>query len=357
MTEREKVLGIAYDEEIEGFQRELLDFYDEKGRSLPWREEVSPYRTWVSEIMLQQTRVEAVIPFFKRFVDQLPDVAALAYCEEGPLLKLWEGLGYYSRVRNMQKAAKDIMENYGGKIPDAKEDLIQLKGIGEYTSGAIASIAFGQPVVAVDGNVLRIMSRILAAEGDIKKGEIKKLLSLAAEERLSRERPGDFNQAMMDLGATVCIPNGRPLCEDCPVSRFCLAYAEDTVSLFPEPTVKKMRRVEEKTVLLISNGEEIALRRRGQKGVLAGMWEFPTLDGHLTEEEVREFLDRQGYSSAEVEEGPVGRHIFTHIQWEMISYKVQVPSTFREGSHLNFISQKEMAEQIALPSAYRIFKP
>lgn len=360
MTDREKILGISHDEEIEGFSRELLCFYDERGRNLPWREEVTPYRVWVSEIMLQQTRVEAVIPYFLRFVEELPSVEALAKCEEGRSLKLWEGLGYYSRVRNMQRAAVEMMENYGGHLPEKKEDLIKLKGIGEYTSGAVASIAFGEPVPAVDGNVLRIMSRVLAVEGDIKKGEVKKVLVKAVKERLNRERPGDFNQALMDLGATICIPKGAPLCDRCPIARYCEAYIKGEPAFYPEPSPKKMRRIEEKTVLLISSGGDRALRRREDKGVLAGMWEFPTLGGHLNEGEVRDFLTSCGYVVSEVEEGPEGRHVFSHIEWEMISYRIQVPPVIKETSGGDrpfvFVSQKEMAEHYALPSAFRLFK-
>lgn len=357
---REKILGITYDEEIEGFPRELLDFYDEKGRPLPWREEVTPYRTWVSEIMLQQTRATAVIPYFLRFVEELPHVAALAQCDQERLMKLWEGLGYYSRVRNMQKAAIEIMENHGGELPGKKKELIKLSGIGEYTSGAIASIAFGEPVVAVDGNILRIMSRVLAMRGDIKKGEVKKALSGAVEERISPDRPGDFNQAMMDLGATVCIPRGAPLCHACPISHYCEAYIRDEVELYPEFFPKKMRRIENKTVLLISSGEDRGLRRRGPRGVLAGMWEFPTLDGHLGEDHVKEYMEGLGYPVLHIEGGPESRHIFTHIQWEMISYRIRVPGVLRETGEeeapLIFVSPKEMAEQYALPSAYARYK-
>ena len=201
----------------------LLAWYEKNRRKLPWRENVSAYRVWVSEIMLQQTRVEAVKPYFARFIDALPDVSDLADCEEEKLLKLWEGLGYYNRVRNMQKAAKTVMEEYGGQLPDDYEKLLSLKGIGSYTAGAIASIAYGIPVPAVDGNVLRIITRLTQDESDIMKQSVKKRVEQALLEVMPQKRAGVFNQALMELGATVCVPNGAPLCEACPWKEFCLA--------------------------------------------------------------------------------------------------------------------------------------
>ena len=211
----------------------LLKWYAENRRILPWREEVSPYRTWVSEIMLQQTRVTAVLPYFQRFMAAYPTVRALAAAEDDRLMRLWQGLGYYSRARNLKRAAQVIVENFGGTFPDTYQDLIALPGIGDYTAGAILSIAMGQEAPAVDGNVLRVVSRVCAYDGDVTDSKNRKALRDAVESILPVGRAGEFNQAMMDLGATVCLPNGAPLCDKCPFSSFCRAFATDQVTIFP----------------------------------------------------------------------------------------------------------------------------
>ena len=229
----------------------LLKWYDKNKRLLPWRDKDNAYYTWVSEIMLQQTRVEAVKPYFQRFIQELPDVAALAAAPEERIIKLWEGLGYYSRVRNMQKAAVQVMEEYGGRIPEDFETLLSLKGIGRYTAGAIASIAYGKKVPAVDGNVLRVYARLTENRGDIMKQSVRKSVENDLTEQMSEDRPGDFNQAMMELGAVVCVPNGAAKCEECPLGHFCLARKHGTVEELPVKAPKKARTIEQLSLIHI----------------------------------------------------------------------------------------------------------
>lgn len=253
----------------------LLRWYDENRRVLPWREEVSAYRTWVSEIMLQQTRVAAVLPYFERFMAAFPDVAALAAAEPDRLMKLWEGLGYYSRARNLQKAAKIVTEQYGGQFPRTYDGLCALPGIGDYTAGAILSIAFGQAVPAVDGNVLRVAARITGSGFDILDAKNRRTFRAWMAAAMSRERPGEYNQALMDLGATVCTPGGEPLCDACPARDFCRAHQTGRERQLPVRAPKKARRREEKTVFLLVRECCAALRRRPEEGLLAGLWEYP----------------------------------------------------------------------------------
>ena len=290
----------------------LLAWYDEHRRVLPWREQVSPYRTWVSEIMLQQTRVQAVLPYFQRFMEAAPDVQALAALPEEQLMRLWQGLGYYSRARNLQKAARQIMEKFGGVFPNTYEDIRSLAGVGDYTAGAISSIAFHLPVPAVDGNVLRVTARVCGDEGDITTPAMKKKVTQALAQVIPLDAPGDFNQAMMELGATVCLPNGAPLCEKCPAAPFCRAFQEGRTGELPVKAAKKARRVEERTVYLFFYENQVALRRRPGKGLLAGLWEYPNeLSGGT------DWPAAWGLSPRSLERAGTGKHIFTHMEWHM----------------------------------------
>ena len=230
-------------ENLEQIVQPLLRWFDQNARILPWRDQPTPYRVWVSEIMLQQTRVEAVKPFYQRFMEALPDIQTLANCEEEELLKLWEGLGYYNRVRNMQIAARTVIEEYGGKLPDDYLELQQLKGIGSYTAGAIASIAYGKVAPAVDGNVLRVISRVTLSREDILKQSVKRGMEQAIVEIMPADRPGAFNQALMELGAMVCVPNGEPHCESCPLKGLCLARKMGAMDEIPVKKAKKPRRI------------------------------------------------------------------------------------------------------------------
>ena len=303
----------------------LLRWYDEGVRAMPWRCDPQPYRVFVSEIMLQQTRVEAATPYFLRFVEQLPTVSALAAADEEQLLKLWEGLGYYNRVRNMQRAAQRMVEQYGGELPADFEALRSLPGIGDYTAGAIASIAFGLRHPAVDGNVLRVFARLLCSEADIASPAGKRELTAVVEQCLPHERVGDFNQALMELGAMVCLPNGRPLCESCPAGALCAARAQARQEELPVKTPKKARRVEQRTVLILMDERgRIALRKRPEGGLLAGLWEPVALEGRISASVLVTTLRRWGLTALP-QPLPGARHIFTHVEWRMKGWCVQVP--------------------------------
>ena len=335
----------------------LLTWYDRQRRVLPWREDPVPYHVWVSEIMLQQTRVEAVKPYYDRFMRSLPDIEKLAIAEEEVLLKLWEGLGYYNRVRNLNKAAVEIMEKYGGNMPEDYEDLLKLPGIGSYTAGAIASIAYGKPVPAVDGNVLRVLARLRCDDRDIMQQWVKKKIEEELAVVIPKERPGDFNQALMELGAVVCIPNGEPACGKCPWEDICMAHQKGVETQFPVKSGKKSRKVEEKTVLIIRDENKAALQKRPSKGLLAGMYEFPNIEGHLSEKEVLVWLKEIGLSVIRIEPLTESRHIFTHKEWHMIGYSVRVDELDRgdTNSGLIFVEQNEAKDKYPIPSAYSAY--
>ena len=300
----------------------LLAWYRQNSRVLPWREQPDPYRVWISEIMLQQTRLNVVLPYFHRFVKCLPDIRALANVAENQLLKMWEGLGYYNRVRNMQKAARVMMEHHSGRLPASYQQLLELPGIGEYTAGAIASIAYQIPVPAVDGNVLRVMTRLLGCRADIAQPRVRKTLRAAVEAMLPDERPGDFNQAMMDLGAMVCLPHTSPGCQLCPLRAMCIGYREGIVDRLPVKSSPKPRAVQQKTVLVLISQGKTFLRQRPTTGLLAGLWEFPTLDGWLSEEDLAALLNDWGICPLSVRRLEESRHVFTHMEWHIQGYLV-----------------------------------
>lgn len=329
----------------------LLVWYRENARVLPWRSDPTPYHVWVSEIMLQQTRVAAVLEYYRRFLEAAPDVPALAALPQDQLMKLWQGLGYYSRARNLQKAAKQITAGHQGVFPNTYEGIHALAGVGDYTAGAIASIAFGLPVPAVDGNVLRVTARITGDSGDISTSAMKKRVAQALAGVIPLDAPGDFNQAMMELGATVCLPNGLPLCEKCPAAGFCRAYQEGRTGELPVKAVKKARRVEERTVYLLFYGDCVALRRRPDRGLLAGLWEYPNglADGTV-------WPDRWGLSAPRLEKAGTGRHIFTHIEWRMTALAGEL-----DGPELPegwvWADRTALRDVYAVPNAFQSFAP
>lgn len=346
--------------ELKEVPNPLLAWYDNNRRILPWREDPKPYRVWVSEIMLQQTRVEAVKPYFERFMKSLPDIEALAAAEEEVLLKLWEGLGYYNRVRNLQKAAIQIMEDYDGHMPDTYEELLKLKGIGSYTAGAIASIAFKRPVPAVDGNVLRVISRIRADERLITDAKVKSAVEEDLKLVMPIDRPGDFNQAMMEIGACVCIPNGEPHCRECPLQEICKAHAEGCELQYPKKAAKKQRRIEEKTILVIRDENKAALKKRGDKGLLAGMYEFPSMEGYKTAEEVTAYLSANGIRTLRIQPLEEAKHIFTHKEWRMKGYMVRVDELApKELTEITkdwlFIEPRQTEEKYPVPAAFAAY--
>jgi len=327
----------------------IADWYAEHRRMLPWRTDNDPYHIWISEIMLQQTRIEAVIPYYHRFLTALPSVKALAEVDDELLMKLWQGLGYYSRARNLKKAAITIMSEYGGQFPTEAAQLAKLPGIGAYTAGAISSIAFGRPEPAVDGNVLRVIMRLLADDRDIMADKTRKAVS----EDLrcvypSGERAGFVTEGLMELGETICIPNGTPLCRSCPLANLCLAAESGTPEKYPTRIIKTKRRREERTILLLCHEGRYALRKRPETGLLASMWEFPSLDGNLSESAVLAHLGECFPKSI----ASLGRatHIFSHIEWHMIGYRIDISQPL---SNCVFVTSDELHGSYAVPTAFR----
>lgn len=327
----------------------LLEWYREHARQLPWRSDPTAYHVWVSEIMLQQTRVAAVLNYYRRFMEAAPTVEDLAQMPDEQLMKLWQGLGYYSRARNLKKAAVQIVEQFGGVFPHKLEDIRALPGVGDYTAGAIASIAFGQAVPAVDGNVLRVVSRLTADPSDITLPATKRRVAEKLGEIIPTAQPGQFNQAMMELGATVCIPNGAPLCDKCPAVQVCLARQRGLTDKLPVKPAKKERRVEERAVFLIFHEDKVALRQRPAKGLLAGLWEFPN---ELAPAD--DALNGWGIVG-KVTPGDTGRHIFSHIEWHMRAVMVQVEHDILPDGWV-WADRQQLERQYAVPNAFHSFE-
>ena len=329
----------------------LLPWYDAGHRDLPWRQDRDPYHIWLSEIMLQQTRVEAVKGYYARFLAALPAIEDLAQCDDDALHKLWEGLGYYSRVRNLKKAAIRILEDHGGVFPASHREVLALPGIGDYTAGAICSIAFDQPTPAVDGNVLRVVSRITNDDTPIDLPAYKRQIQadLAA---VYPDRAGDFTQALMELGATLCGPNWAPRCDTCPCRDFCLARQNGTAEQLPVKLPKKGRRMEDMTLFIASCDGRYALRKRPAEGLLAGLWEFPHVPGKLDTTQALEAANDLGLIPREIFRSLDRKHIFTHIQWQMRGYFLEVTNQ-QEG--FTWLTADEIRRDAALPTAFRQF--
>ena len=325
----------------------LLSWYRANKRDLAWRKKPTPYRVWVSEIMLQQTRVEAVKEYYARFMAALPTIEALAFCEEEKLLKLWEGLGYYSRARNLQKAAKIIVQQYGGEFPSSVEELKALPGIGSYTAGAIASIAFGQPTAAVDGNVFRVASRLEANPTVISDQKYRKYLERELSAVYPEDKRGcaDFTQSLFELGALICKPQ-NPDCARCPLNGLCRAYQEGTTALYPVLPKKKEKRIERVYFFLIQTPQGFCIRRR-EEGVLKGMNEFPSFVVSSSETP-KDILNEWGmYEFTEIKRGDF-THIFTHIRWDITCIWVQT-----ESSVFDAYSLDEIEQSVSLPTAFK----
>ena len=386
--------------------RVLCEWFASCRRELPWRTDPTPYHVWVSEIMLQQTRVEAVKPYYERFIRELPDIRALADCPEDRLHKLWEGLGYYSRVRNMQRCARVLTEEYGSALPADYTKLLSLPGIGPYTAGAIASIAFGIGVPAVDGNVLRVVARLRADRRDIRQEAVKRdvfqtlqpLLESgtgewpepgrkdplpereqknalterdgvrnpactdrnygSADRREERNVPGTINQALMEIGALVCVPGGAPHCEKCPLSRWCVSHKNGLTDSIPFRSAPKKRKMEEKTILVLLDGTHTLIRRREEKGLLAGMYELPSLSGHRTPEEVLTCMKQEmGLEPVRIQPLPAAKHVFSHIEWQMTGYRILVTSLGEVNPEAGFlvVRPEETEKQYPIPAAFRVY--
>ena len=326
----------------------LMGWYQNNARDLPWRRTQDGYAVWISEIMLQQTRVAAVIPYYERFLRELPDIASLAQVDDDRLHKLWEGLGYYSRARNLKRAAGEIVSRYDGSMPRHYDNLLMLSGIGEYTAGAIASIAFGEAVPAVDGNVLRVYARLFGVEKDIRDPALKKEVRAFLLPLVPKDHPGAFNAALMELGATVCLPNGQPKCGECPVREYCVAFRENRTAELPVLSAKKARKIERKTVFALTIEGQLIGFRRPDNGLLAGLWQLPEAAGELSDVQCAAWLGEHGIN-------PVGelrfyerKHIFTHIEWHMRVCAAEVSA--------NVLPQGWILldESHALPTAYRV---
>lgn len=322
----------------------LLRWYDQNKRDLPWRHDPTPYRVWISEIMLQQTRVDPVIPYYLRFMEALPNVEALANLPEDDLMKLWEGLGYYSRARNLQKAAKTIVEQ--GAFPVDFDGWRALSGIGEYTAGAICSIALGLPTPAVDGNVLRVLSRVLGSYEDIALPSVKRDFTEELRKIYPVGYTSEFTQALMELGAIVCLPNGAPLCDKCPLKDLCVSKKLQLIDEIPVKAPKKQRKIEQRTVLLLRCGDQLALNKREKKGLLANLWEFPNVISHIDES------DLKGFNPYKIKKLPNSNHVFTHIEWQMIGYELWTEKPIEP---YVWATIDDVLERKAIPSAFRCY--
>ena len=335
----------------------LLHWFWANHRVLPFRSDPTPYHVWVSEIMLQQTRVAAAVPYYERFVQELPDIPALAACEEERLLKLWEGLGYYSRVRNLQKAARIVCEQYGGQLPGNLAALKKLPGIGDYTAGAIASIGFGIPAPAVDGNVLRVFARLYNDEGDIMQPAVKAATTQKVMAQQPAEAPGDFNQALMELGALVCTP-GQPDCAACPLQALCLGHQSGNPARLPQKAPKKARKKCELTLCLAQDAAgRWLLQKRGEQGVLAGLWQPPVLaEEALDEKKALAAAQKLLPAAVLLKEKPLkAKHIFTHLEWHMTAYVMAAPCTPPPEGCV-WASPAQLEQEYTLPGAFKTLR-
>ena len=329
-----------------------MDWHDKNARDLPWRGETEPYRIWVSEIMLQQTRAETVIPYYTRFLAHYPDVTALAAAPEETLLKDWEGLGYYSRARNLQKAARVVAFELEGRFPKSIPGLRALPGVGEYTAGAIASMAFSLPEPAIDGNQARVLSRLFAIEGIMNQPETKKRLREQALRLMDQARPGDFNQALMGLGALICLPR-RARCESCPAAELCRALALGLTAELPRLPARAGQRVERRGVALVFFENKVLVRKRPDSGLLAGLWEFPHFLDARSDQALTEALAEMGVRVRAHRAGPGARHVFTHLIWEMRGHIYQALNGEAEGGR--YVSARELAA-LPMATAHKLFR-
>ncbi len=331
----------------------LLRFHEENKRNLPWRMEPSPYHVWVSEIMLQQTRVEVVKGYFERFMASLPDVASLAVASEDLCLKLWEGLGYYSRVRNLRKAAGIILKEFQGDVPHDVSKLKRLPGIGEYTAAAIAAIAFHEKEVAVDGNLVRVYSRLFAKPLDPGSQKDRRLVAQGFADLMSID-PAIFNETLMDIGQLQCLPNGKPLCSTCPLRALCLAHERGEEQKYPLAKKKTKRKTEERTILILTKQDRVYLEKRPAKGLLSSLYQPMNLAGRWKEEDLRDYLEKKGYVLGSFENLGGAKHVFSHMEWHMTGWKIEVLASPKDAL---FVTRNEKETEYSVPSAFSAFLP
>lgn len=342
---------------IDQFQNDLITWFEREQRILPWREDQDPYKVWVSEIMLQQTRVDTVIPYFLNFINQFPTIESLAYADEEQVLKAWEGLGYYSRVRNLQTAVREVHENYGGVVPNTPEEISKLKGVGPYTTGSILSIAYGVPEPAVDGNVMRVLSRILSIWDDIAKPKTRKLFEEIIREIISKDNPSFFNQGLMELGAIVCTPSS-PSCLLCPVQDHCQAFKNGTQKELPVKTKKNSHKeLPMAACVFITEDEKVLINKRPEAGLLAKLWEFPNVEVMKeltsTKEQLKDFVEKTFQTNVKVDD-VIGtlQHVFSHLTWNITVYKGRLTTKPTETDIVKLVSINEL-EQYAFPVSHQ----
>lgn len=355
VLEREEA-PLGREERLRAMEKPLLDWYGSRARSLPWRDDPGPYRVWISEIMLQQTRVEAVKPYFERFMKAFPSVQALAEAKDDDLMKMWEGLGYYNRARNLKAAARMVVEEYGGCLPASFEELVRLPGVGSYTAGAIASIAFNLPYPAVDGNVLRVISRVQGDREDIKKASVKAGMERELKAVMPSGDASRYNQGLIEIGALVCIPGGEPRCGECPLASVCLTRRNGWWKEIPFKSPKKARRIEERTVFIIEYQDKVAIRRRPAAGLLAGLYELPNVEGRPGGDEILELLGLRPEWVKRMAPLPAAKHVFSHVEWHMTGYrlKVDVPEDACDGDWF-FTTREKLASVYAIPNAFQAY--
>ncbi|WP_461202081.1 A/G-specific adenine glycosylase [Anoxybacillus sp. TBDG-1] len=355
MNVKENLQQILAHFHIESFQRDLIHWFQAEKRDLPWRKEKDPYKIWVSEVMLQQTRVDTVIPYFYQFIEKFPTLDALADAEEEEVLKVWEGLGYYSRIRHLHAAVKEVKEKYGGCVPASKEQFSSLKGVGPYTTGAVLSIAYDIPEPAVDGNVMRVLSRIFYMTDDIAKGSTRKKFEQIVSHIIAHDNPSDFNQALMELGALICTPK-NPSCLLCPVQRHCRAFAEGVEKQLPIKTkAKAPKHVAFRAIVLVNEEGRILIEKRPSSGLLANLWQFPN-DEHaptLNEQEfIKEISERYHVLIRSMERIGTFEHVFSHIVWHIEAYKAKALQLQIDEKMTKWVTADEL-KQYAFPVIYQ----
>ena len=342
-------------EDINELQHALISWFEKNHRQMPWRETINPYYTWISEVMLQQTRVDTVIPYFLRFIDKFPTVKQLAKADEEEVLRLWAGLGYYSRAKNIHRGAKLICEVYDGKIPENQKELLKIPGIGSYTAGAILSIAYGKPAAAVDGNVMRVFSRLFLVYADISEGSTKKEMEKLGEAVVSANNPSAFNQGLMELGALICTPNS-PKCSSCPLSFICRARRAGVQESLPVKKKKEAVKSVNMELGLLQKGDKVLLTKRPPEGLLANLWALPavegTADGNAGRSIVMELQESYGIETSDPEPVVEKSHVFTHMKWNMQLFRLKLLSMSDiDYPEIQWVSLKEI-DQYAIPTAF-----
>lgn len=337
--------------------KKMADWFDKNKRSLPWRDTNNPYDVWLSEIMLQQTRIEAVKPKYELFKQELPEISLLAECDDDRLMRLWEGLGYYSRARNLKKCAQVIIGKYNGKLPQQYNELIDLPGIGPYTAGAIASIAYGNPAPAVDGNVMRVISRLLELKEDVRNPSFKKEIEQTIMDIFSYDASpsfvSSFNQSIMELGEVICIPNGKAKCDLCPCKDDCLAHLHNTKDTIPYRSPLNKRKIIQRTLLIIRDGDLFLIHKRKETGLLANLYEFIGIDEKLKTPDIIQLLEEKQMEPLHIKKLPDSKHIFTHLEWHMQAYEIQVAQIekYLQNDYM-LLSKTDLATR-AIPSAFK----